>query len=114
EDDLLLSPNNCGPTVHINIVSFRPYGYDCPKKIFWALFAEIMEKYKGRPHWGKLHKCSTKHLKELYGENINKFIELKKSVDPENLFYNKYYKRHFEGIISKENDNLLQEITNSP
>jgi L-gulonolactone oxidase len=49
----------------------------------------IMERYEGRPHWGKRHYLSALHLRDLY-PRFGEFLAIREKLDPQRLFANDY------------------------
>ncbi|MBS0629145.1 MAG: FAD-binding protein [Verrucomicrobia bacterium] len=66
------------------------------RELFQA-FENAMFKYRGRPHWGKIHTLTKEKVKELYPQTYDRFVEAKKQLDPDGLFSNAYIHRLFEG-----------------
>lgn len=48
-----------------------------------------MTECKGRPAWAKQHNLTQKDLAELYPK-FNQFNELRKQLDPNNIFINEF------------------------
>jgi L-gulonolactone oxidase len=100
-------------TIYVRFVGPDTYGYLSPslnqsvaymtfvtkvKKGFRELFPtfeQAMFKYRGRPHWGKIHTLTKEKVKELYPQTYDRFIEAKKELDPDGLFSNDYIQRLF-------------------
>lgn len=55
---------------------------------FYEEFEELMIKYQGRPHWGKVNFMDYRKAKLLYGANLEKFIRVKQRLDPQGVFSN--------------------------
>jgi len=71
-----------------------------PEEQYFALFKDVEEQlYKlgGRPHWGKINFLTHEKVKELYGENLDKFLAAKKRLDPHGMFSNEFTKRVLDG-----------------
>lgn len=58
-------------------------------------FESKLHEYGGRPHWGKKHSLNYEKALFLYGDNFLKFINVKKRLDPANIFSNEYIDRVF-------------------
>lgn len=61
---------------------------------------EIMEKYNGRAHWGKVNWYATKYVNvyEQYPE-AERFNALRKNFDPNEIFMTNYFKKVFSEKI---------------
>ena len=66
----------------------------------WCAYAAadiVIKDIKARPHLGKFGLNFTKpYMAELYGENFEKFLQLKDQYDPEKKFSNEFTRRLFE------------------
>lgn len=51
-------------------------------------FEKAMCKYNSKPHWGKKNFLNNKDVQSLYGLALEKFIEVRKKLDPQQLFSN--------------------------
>jgi FAD/FMN-containing dehydrogenase len=51
-------------------------------------------KFKGRPHWGKVHSLSPTELRQLYPQ-WEAFLEMKMRMDPNGVFENEYLRNLF-------------------
>ncbi len=58
-------------------------------------FEEIMDKYKGRPHWGKINFLDVQKVSDLYGKNVETFLRVKHRLDPQEIFSNEFTDRLF-------------------
>lgn len=85
-----LSPTALRESVFISITT------DSINKEFFKEFEDLMMQYQGRPHWGKMNFLNNKKVKNLYGENFDKFNKIRKQFDPNNLYLNKYTKQIFD------------------
>lgn len=94
-DESWLSPSS-GPLgevrAYVGIIAYRPYGWDSPYKIYFADYEEIMARHNGRPHWAKVFGLHGNDFTKLYPK-WSEFLELRKRVDPLNLFVNDYMAR---------------------
>lgn len=54
----------------------------------------LMQKYQGRPHWGKQSHLTASHVHALY-PNIDKFLAIRAQYDPDNVFFTHYLKQLF-------------------
>ena len=62
---------------------------------FFKQFEQILAPYKPRPHWGKFHYLDEQKVLDAYGENVTKFNNLRKELDPYALFSNGFIDRCF-------------------
>jgi L-gulonolactone oxidase len=53
---------------------------------------EVLERYDGRPHWGKLHTRTAADLAPAY-PRFEDFRALRDRLDPDRLFTNPYLDR---------------------
>jgi FAD-linked oxidoreductase len=63
-----------------------------------ALFSaceEVFRAYDGRPHWGKHHSRTRDELRSLY-PGFERFVELRRQLDPAGKFLNAYLRPMFE------------------
>lgn len=67
--------------------------YDCP--LFYREFEELLLEDGGRPHWGKTNFLDFEKTTHLYGENLDRFISVKKRLDPFGTFSNDFIDRIF-------------------
>lgn len=61
----------------------------------FPVFEQAMFKYRGRPHWGKIHTLTKEQVKKLYPQTYDRFVEAKDALDPDGLFSNDYIQRLF-------------------
>lgn len=95
KDDSLIGPTSDGAKCYIGIIAYRPYGTEPTKKDeYWAVYEQIMRKYRGKPHWAKQHTLTYEELKQLY-TGLERFRELMFTLDPTGMFDNEYLQRHF-------------------
>jgi L-gulonolactone oxidase len=55
---------------------------------------EIVSRFSGRPHWGKIHFRSATELEGLY-PRFGEFLSLRDKLDPMRVFANRYTERVF-------------------
>lgn len=89
-DDIWLSPFYQQDSVSISVHQFYKQDY----QVIFDLVEPIFRKYGGRPHWGKLHSLEARQLCELYPK-WDEFIQLRKSLDPQDKWLNPYLERLF-------------------
>lgn len=90
KDDIFLSTCE-GPADQcwIGVVMYRPYLKDPPQyKALFQGFENIMAAYDGRPHWAKAFDKEKFSILKLYPRTAEKFLEIRKKMDPEGLFLN--------------------------
>lgn len=64
------------------------------RKLFGSFYNILVNKYKGRPHYGKRHCLNYKDMVKIYGiENIERFNKVRKIMDPKDIFTNEYTSR---------------------
>lgn len=89
-DDIWLSPfykrETCSIAVH------RYYKED-QKPLFEAV-EPILQKFGGRPHWGKINTMDVSKFKEHYPQ-WQVFDEVRRQLDPQGKFLNSYLKKLF-------------------
>lgn len=74
-------------------ISFHMYkGMDESKYFTWV--REMMVKYNGRPHWGKMNAYNNANIEQYY-PNALQFNEQRKQLDPHNVFFTSYFKHIF-------------------
>lgn len=89
-DEIWLSPFYQRDSVSISIHQFYKQDY----RTIFDLIEPILQKYQGRPHWGKLHSMSTASLRELYPK-WDDFMVLRQQLDPQQKWLNPYLKQLF-------------------
>jgi L-gulono-1,4-lactone dehydrogenase len=62
---------------------------------FYRDLDQLMLQYAGRPHWGKLNYLNRESVLKLWGESAQKFNNVRKQLDPGNMFANEFIKRCF-------------------
>lgn len=58
-----------------------------------AVLEEALSDLKARPHWGKLFTHGPAQIKDLYGNRLLRFREVRESVDPKRKFSNSWLDR---------------------
>jgi len=84
-----LSPSTDGPVAYFAFCILE----EDKHLAIYKEFEELMSKYKGRPHWGKLNFLRCEDVKRLYGNNLLKFIDVKQRLDPQEIFSNEFLDR---------------------
>lgn len=87
-DDVWLSPyyqRDCA------VISVHQYA----KQDYRPLFAQIepiLRKYRGRPHWGKLHTLQYRDLRQLY-PRFDDFCRVRQQADPQGKWLNAHLRQ---------------------
>jgi len=84
-DKLWLSPSYERDAAYIAIHMYKGMAY----KHYFAKLEEVFKHYQGRPHWGKEHTLTPIDLQNLFPK-YNDFLQVRKQLDPNNLFLNSY------------------------
>ena len=83
---------------HTVYISFFADSKDLFKPGVWDVFRAyhdfMIEKYKARPHFGKIHFLTFAQMNRIY-PRFSDFLEVKKWLDPNNIFSNDYSRRLF-------------------
>jgi L-gulono-1,4-lactone dehydrogenase len=87
-DDIPLSTSTGRESAYIAVHMYKGCDYD----EYFTAVEEILLKYEGRPHWGKIHNLDGTQLSSLYPE-YQRFIEVRNQLDPEGVFTNDYLRR---------------------
>lgn len=87
-DDIPLSTSTGRESAYIAVHMYQGCDYD----EYFTAVEEILLKYEGRPHWGKIHYLDGIQLSSLYPE-YQRFIEVRNQLDPEGVFTNDYLRR---------------------
>lgn len=72
-------------------IAVHRYFKEDPTDYFEAV-EDIMSKYQGRPHWGKMHNLDSATLRKRY-PRFDDFVALRDRLDPDRLFANPYLDR---------------------
>jgi L-gulono-1,4-lactone dehydrogenase len=91
ESNNILSPASEQDVVYFSITTGTRTGY----QDFFKHYYNHMLKYDGRPHWGKINYLTKQDAQKLYGHNFDKFIAIRKKLDPDGLFSNEFTKDIF-------------------
>ena len=84
-DDNVLSTAHARQSAYIAVHMFK----GCDYGPYFASVAEIMAKYVGRPHWGKMHFLTNEQLSRLY-PRWAEFLVVRDQLDPHRTFHNEY------------------------
>jgi len=88
---LRLAPNEGRDTVWFNINSLDLAGTSA----LVARLSSLALQHGGRPHWGKILPGDTPSIDRLYGDSVGVWEARRRSLDPDGLFLNDFYHRHF-------------------
>jgi L-gulono-1,4-lactone dehydrogenase len=97
-DDIPLSTSSGRASAYIAVHMTK----GSPHEAYFAAVERIMEKYEGRPHWGKLHTQSADQLAQLY-PRWNEFADMRSRMDPNGVFRNEYVDR----VLGPVNSSVL-------
>ena len=84
-DDVPLSTAYGRDSAYIAVHMYK----GCDYGPYFASVAEIMAKYEGRPHWGKMHFLTNEELSRLY-PRWAEFLVVRDQLDPHRTFHNEY------------------------
>ena len=84
-DDIWLSPFNGRETCSIAVHRYHKEEYQG----MFAAIEPIMQKYHGRPHWGKLNTMNAKQFSQHYA-HWQDFKDVRQRLDPRGQFLNPY------------------------
>ncbi|WP_180028507.1 D-arabinono-1,4-lactone oxidase [Acinetobacter sp. YH16032] len=87
-DDIWLSPFYQQDSISVSI---HQYYKQSPQKVF-DLIEPIFQKYRGRPHWAKMHQLSHQEIRALYPK-WNEFMQIREALDPHRKFLNPYLEK---------------------
>jgi len=89
-DDGWLSPFYQRDSVSISVHQYHKQ----PHRELFALAESIFARYRGRPHWGKLHSLKAADLTQLY-PRFEDFRALRRSLDPQGRLLNTHLRSIF-------------------
>lgn len=111
-------------TLYINVTVYRPFGCNPPIRKWFTLFEETMSAANGKPHWAKNFLGSTRFVTQpikndeeyddfelrgmatmthkWYGEDLDKFKQIRREQDPDNIFVGNKEWALSSGIIDPE------------
>lgn len=87
----------------IGIIMYKPYGHEVQYQSYFDHFQRLMMELGGRSHWAKLYSWWEPH-EEFFTKAYPKyqqFSELRKRVDPDNIFSNSFLQRVFTDSTRK-------------
>ena len=88
-DDDLLSATQGEDVCYIGVSSL-----DNAMELFEQI-EPIFRELGGRPHWGKHYNLTREQLQDMYGDNYNRFVEIRREMDPDGVFLNTLLERFF-------------------
>lgn len=89
-EDGFLSPTQGEESAFIAFHMYK--GMDESAYFEWV--HKTMERYKGRPHWGKVNRYNSDNIASFYPE-IERFKAVREQQDPYNVFMTSYFKKIF-------------------
>lgn len=87
-DNLWLSPFRGTAPWYVSVATLVK-GFDC-EAYFQAVEEEVWLPHGAKPHWGKLHNLRYEELSAMYGEEYEKFLAVRRRLDPTDTFLNKH------------------------
>jgi FAD-linked oxidoreductase len=103
-DDIWLSPAYQRDSVYIAAHMYQ----GMPYKAYFRHLEQILQRYNGRPHWGKLHTLDAAKLASLY-PHWHDFRRIRATLDPQGLFLNDYLRRLFDADAPTPSDTSKSE-----
>lgn len=73
----------------VDFISLR-YGARFNRLKYHKQLSDLLARFKFKRHWGKMSYLSRDDIAERYGEELEKFVEIRKQMDPEGIFKNHY------------------------
>jgi len=95
-DDMLISTAAGRDTAVISNIVMGPSKQEAGDIVEFARYAMelerlTVEKYGGRPHWGKKNWATRETLRQAYGDDAwKKFLKFRQMMDPKGIFLNDY------------------------
>ncbi|MGN7401888.1 D-arabinono-1,4-lactone oxidase [Cytobacillus praedii] len=100
-DDIWLSPSYKRESAYIAFHMYKGMPYED----YFHDMEQIMKKYDGRPHWGKMHNRNNNDLYNLY-PMLTDFLTIRDELDPFGLFLNGYLR----DLLTEKDLNYKQEV----
>ncbi|KAJ9160560.1 Sugar 1,4-lactone oxidase [Coniochaeta hoffmannii] len=86
-----------GPTLYLNAIEYRPYhldpGANNSKDRYYQGFEWLMRSLGGRPHWAKNYTATAEEVEAWYGEDLERWREVRDKADPEGIFVGPWHRR---------------------
>ncbi|MHA6261111.1 D-arabinono-1,4-lactone oxidase [Sporosarcina sp. CAU 1771] len=89
-EDAFLSPTQGNKSAFIAFHMYK--GMDNGPYFKWV--HRLMEKYNGRPHFGKMNDLTNRKLRKLYPD-VDRFLAVREESDPNQIFMTDYFKQLF-------------------
>lgn len=105
-DDIWLSPAYKRDSAVIAVHMFK----GMPDEKYFQAMEEILQRYEGRPHWGKKHTFTKEQAEKSYPK-WTEFLKLRALFDPYDTFLNPYLHRLFSFEQDTSTLNLSQRFT---
>jgi L-gulono-1,4-lactone dehydrogenase len=86
----LISPTAGRESAYISVTTSHYH-----EEFFTELETSLVNKYHGRPHWGKINFLDYQTAHALYQEQLDEFIFLREKLDPDGMFLNPYKTKVF-------------------
>ena len=90
-DDIWLSPAYQRDSAYIAVHMYK----GMPYRSYFYHIEQIFRRYRGRPHWGKMHTQTAESLASLY-PRWNDFRRVRAELDPDGMFLNSYLRSLFD------------------
>ena len=91
EHNSLLSPVAERNSAYVSVIVPAADGYE---QLYRDMYHAVMP-FGGRPHWGKINFLTKEDAQKAYGDNFEKFIAVRKQLDPNGVLSNAFTKRVF-------------------
>lgn len=91
-DDIWFSPSYLRDSAYIAFHMYKGMPYED----YFREMEVIMQKYGGRPHWGKMHSLGKRGLSACYPK-LPDFLSIRDELDPQEIFLNDYIKKMLIG-----------------
>ncbi len=91
-DDIWLSPSYQRDSAYIAFHMYKGMPYE----EYFRDMENIMQKFEGRPHWGKMHSLTKKQLHTRYPK-LPDFLAIRHELDPQEIFLNDYIREMLIG-----------------
>ncbi|KAA0965732.1 FAD-binding protein [Sporosarcina sp. ANT_H38] len=89
-ENAFLSPTQGEETAFLAFHMYK--GMDAGPYFKWVHM--LMEKYNGRPHFGKVNDLTNEKMRQLY-PNLQRFMEIRQQYDPKSVFMTNYLQSIF-------------------
>lgn len=97
-----------GPTLYLNATLYRPYLRDPPcRERYYQAFEWLMKDMGGKPHWAKNFETYRPEIELMYGEDLDKFRNIRDAVDPRGMFLGPW---HRDRILAENSQYELEEV----